>query len=1287
MPIIREFVTDKNGNYVSIIDPKIKSPLNIEGNGAGSNSRGDSNNKIVHVIPENDDVTSLGIFKIVQDLVANDITLANSTNAASEMISEGVFDLNRSTLTQSQENDLAVLYTASIEATPWQNGVAQWDLFTSDDQVTQYYNGINPKYLNTHPAGMTSMQDYLAQLIALKYQNVFSLAFKGIAQNQISVPAIDNPGILFPYNEIVSPYTVTVGSGNLKVFESDKNTDSVYSINQITELTLDPIPQDGKYRRDLIELVFRKGISSQPFLQYTPGETLTDDVTIGWTAAKHTLAAKTLTSSLGTYPLWSILVKDYVDPILGKCLLICSVDQVFEFAGIRSTILYQSQPLYQHTDGVYSPREIKDVGFSDLNGQLLSSDYGESSSSNTQSQVVAGPQCLRSEPESLFLPVPTSVPDINENGDNAFIIPFSLNARYNSYISFNSVEFFQLQLTVLQSYMNSPDTSAGMELNITTIARFYDPIRKTGSLDVPIGGYEADVDYDKIQFNSSLSVFTAITFDNATIDTNGTTGYQISGGKPDKFIPPDIMVVESGTGFGQITSVIGFTDSIVTFNKLEIPLDDTSKVSFYYGASEKPAGYKIADLPAADRTDITAKWLYQYSDRNDRSVLPFNDTTWGYSVKVQLTYNPIGSIGAALLTFPLKIRLNMNQKYLAKISMQQSTSTQFQYAVLPSILMPLHLSTTQQLPWFYTAYYRNAGLYPGKSEDGKEFFKIETLVNGIWYDIEDQTIGAVRSTLQSINGGTQAPYWTPIAWNIDSIGRVAAEYPPNLDTLKYVYVDVLAGKIIFNPNDGPPLASTRITYATDNTVNGKLNSENITHHSHLQNKDYLLKTFIDQQEEVLSYLVNVNMDLHGTLNVAGAASINGVFIVNNTTIINGQTIINDLLTANNGVVVNGGITINGPTVFNGDMTQVNSTTTILSDPIMCLNGQQTVGDGIVGAGVGGIQIGRGTGAPYQILFDEANIDSDIGSELLIGRSDQLQKVLVNDRAGRLTRLILSGANITPNVDGVNHIQITTAAGKQVIGFDTQNGRMAIGEIEPTGLLHITGQPSGPGFAPIKLTASPIILDIPEPGAIEYTGDRLYITQNDAVRRAIIIDGVNSSYKFGNAYYNIGSEITSFDGFNSISASYLTGQLKTAAQPNITSLGPLNAPLINSREFIGNNGNNFRIISQNYGVFFRNDDNRFFIMLTNQNDPMGNWRKLPDGITDDSFPFTIDLNTGLVKMAQGVMINKGLTVGQSLITDTLNVTSTFQAATISATDALVLPTHSSTQIGALWVGSW
>ncbi|MGF6423194.1 hypothetical protein ABIE11_002700 [Lelliottia sp. 489] len=79
---------------------------------------------------------------------------------------------------------------------------------------------------------------------------------------------------------------------------------------------------------------------------------------------------------------------------------------------------------------------------------------------------------------------------------------------------------------------------------------------------------------------------------------------------------------------------------------------------------------------------------------------------------------------------------------------------------------------------------------------------------------------------------------------------------------------------------------------------------------------------------------------------------------------------------------------------------------------------------------------------------------------------------------------------------------------------------------------------------------------------------------------------------------------------------------------------VSGPMKATGEIQSSNANSFRIAYGNYGVFWRNDGNNHYLMLTNSGDQYGGYNNLR--------PFSVSVASGKVSLGHGLSVNGGIT---------------------------------------------
>jgi hypothetical protein len=133
---------------------------------------------------------------------------------------------------------------------------------------------------------------------------------------------------------------------------------------------------------------------------------------------------------------------------------------------------------------------------------------------------------------------------------------------------------------------------------------------------------------------------------------------------------------------------------------------------------------------------------------------------------------------------------------------------------------------------------------------------------------------------------------------------------------------------------------------------------------------------------------------------------------------------------------------------------------------------------------------------------------------------------------------------------------------------------------------------------------------------------------------------------------------------------VTGAATISSTLGVTGATTLASTLSVAGESVSTSANAWRIVSGNYGTFWRNDGANLYLMLTASGDTSGTWT--------DSRPFTVNLATGGVTLGGAVSASGTLgVVGAATLSSTLAVTG---ATTLSSTLAVTGATTLSSTLG-------
>ncbi len=824
------------------------------------------------------EVVSSTLFSLTKDLLANDITLFNKADVASIVFSEGVFDLPRSLLTEDEEIELANLI---------RDKEAGW---------------IHQENLQEYSAAEEyAAENRLNLLLYKKFRCIFL-----IDEETVTLDA--------PYEN--KSHKITVGPGKFKVYEEDIQTDGVYFIENDDPgenpeeggepianppegvFFIDEISNPGYYRRDLISAVFRDTQGSPPYLIYEYGEEREGII------PKHTPQDKTLSETYGTFPLYSILYER-----AGGTTYLRNIDQIFSFSGFQSLVQFTNMIMFPRTGNALGLHSHKDLRPRTSTGDILGIIYGESQTAGDD--PITGPQRLDlSYSDSHYQTILTKYPDLNNPESNKTIFPFILSETYNEYLPYNSVEFSQLELGTDYNYSPATDAEGeGIEINFVTAKRYATTERVSA---IQVTNYEEDTNNSILTIDFPFTNFTLLTFDGIEWENDNVPLISIG----------DIVLIRTGNGRGQIGTIKQLeliedeTKTKITIDgKFYTPIDTAidSSIIFFNVASETRAGFEITQswLDSIDATDA-AEYEDIYKDRGSthtsRSILPYVDGGWDYELKTQIQNAHsddeykifIGEANPGVKTiFPLKLRLNLNQWYFVKPTVARKTGVSPTYNTTTKLLVTKNESSVlNHYPYYNSVYYKNAGLYPGIDLYDEVFFQIYHYCRNEWVDIEtkgteglpeyysSERIDIPSEGFDSDSGIFLPPYWQVQAKNLDPALPIGERRPPErpLDpdpesdrvydptAPGIVYVDTLAGLIMFNTFDKPDLDHTSVTFYTYNTITGNLDTESIIHvvnpTSENRRNITLRSLLLDFQYQI----ENVEAEIVQTINYRGANS-------------------------------------------------------------------------------------------------------------------------------------------------------------------------------------------------------------------------------------------------------------------------------------------------------------------------------------------------------------------------------------------------------------------------------
>jgi len=754
------------------------------------------NPELLHIVPYGNDVDTQSLLKIISELADNDWRINNEIIATNEIISEGVFDIPKSGLTNSQETALAALQ-AIIDG--------GGSLTSEEQEDYDYY-------------------------IKLKYGYRFDLTL-----------------------DETSGIEITVGPGKFKVNEESQS--SVYFVTDVStfsdtetdeELDIPDVQTDGYYRLDLIEVVFRDDETGNaiPRLIYSPGVE-SDEPSPG-----HVVTSRTLTDTYATFPLWSVLVKD---DGTGTLTEVIRITQIFDWVGLRALLNLTNMLMHEKTYGsltYYGVHHYEDIPLRDYNGNILGGEYGEGTViEEVTSDDTAPYYHIEDEPDYIPNPV-QAVPDNFESLKEGSVqnFPFILDSTYNEYISILDVDFTQFSVA-FDKYDDGgsepEEDREGLELHIYTAHPFAteDKLKEFEVITTEYDLSPGDIDGSPALPVTSVAFQIDGDIDELTKICEDDNTYADSSGIP---VAGDFVLVSYGKGLYQVAELLathsktGAIRDVVVTKPFKVFLDDDGgypsppRIMFFRSSTEQLVGNEIKDefdeytdwynaLTSSEKSEIDA--AYPWSAHTGITKMPW-DSEDLVTPDIKKSYNVGGDIltgggspGYRKIDFPAKLSLKLNKWYFIKCQVYQKTDPMDTYEIKPRVVYqnPLHASVQDFdaiTGWYDTIYIKNFGLYDSTDEESRRIVKL----SDDYGDIQDE-YGYRLSQGKPVR-------WRIIATNLDN--EVMAE-PPEMDDedIGTAYFDVIRGKIIFHEDEAP--VNLKITCNIDNVLHGRSDTENLLH--------------------------------------------------------------------------------------------------------------------------------------------------------------------------------------------------------------------------------------------------------------------------------------------------------------------------------------------------------------------------------------------------------------------------------------------------------------------------
>lgn len=597
---------------------------------------GTDDGQLVRAIPYAADITTQGILDMLIDLIENDNSINNEINGINRVICEGIIP------STNYQFDYTFRYTSEADGTIVLTSGHDWSSTSQTFGITIRSNGTNGSLktitLNTNCADAAAVAaaintQFIAQdiddYVEARVDAFNRIYIRGLVETN---PAITNtpnyngfilatgsPDALATLGITAGTYTgnlkentITGGAG--KLHESD----SVYGVYEVTESSVFDSPAVNTlnwYRRDLINIVFKDTANPDlvPYLEYIEGEE-TDSI-----PARHTILAKSVTTTKDTYPLWSVLFRNdagtfkYVEH-----------DRVYNFGGFKETThLIHTQAFEKVLGGFYSSLHDT-VQFTKPDGTPLDLYTGTSAAQYNYTRYEYDLEAIcHLDPSGRIDP---QTPDIQFRADLArgdlLTFPFRMTEILDDYAAATDIELRNLTIAI----DGNKRTEEGLELHVYTAQYFVDAnnFGQASITTVVVDGLYTTLTLDIDVY----ATFTQLTANNKDFES------------PSPFDPPmagDFIYIVAGKGMYEISMItdvaVGDDSHVIKIQTLPITPDTTSKILIFKASTIALVGTDItSDFLSAQTADNQLDYAeqYPYSTHTGISALPYHDATYGY---------------------------------------------------------------------------------------------------------------------------------------------------------------------------------------------------------------------------------------------------------------------------------------------------------------------------------------------------------------------------------------------------------------------------------------------------------------------------------------------------------------------------------------------------------------------------------------------------------------------------------------------------------------------------------
>jgi len=637
--------------------------------------------------------------------------------------------------------------------------------------------------------------------------------------------------------ETVTPTIIRIYSGKLKA--SDQYVESIVEFSPtggFSTITFPPVIKKNWYRRELIQVVFKRTTSQQLPLVERIAEPESKFIT-----PKHTKHDKVYTENERSYPLYSILLKN-TDGVT----TIEDIKQVFDYTGIRSFVLFEDAEMFpdEYTTGLYNIRKFSNPTLCHLDNSMLPFEYAMNSHLMTLNLYdIDGPNYI--VPGTLATIYETVKPESQIpvlNNFSRYTFPIRYDEPLKSELANKDIEL--RQVTVALGTYDSGSEHEGLEVHIHTA----DPYAMLNANN----SYVTQLNLTSIAtLSSQISATLEPGQSGLVVDLN-LRNFTNTIDIQDQFVPgitlpsvlEDFIMVTDGDGEAQMAQISGFAttvggtflNTIIIYNMPAVSLSTNSEITMFKNSTAVLAGATLSiatiGLSTTEINDYKNQYpLWDdsyYKDHQHTGILmiPYSNTGSLYAPYTTIE-EQINTPNKLLNTYykiniPAKVRLKYNRQYFMRIRLLRKSSGSYSTNRPNLVVQEIDYELSSKYNGYYETLFRtNTGGLPGISN------------NITFLNIKD-TYGNLTEYKDERNSHDKPKYYIFMPKDLS----VDLTYPPNSFPIdnpeKYglAYLDIINGKVLF-PADEAPISENDallITYSIENIINGYVNTESIIHY-------------------------------------------------------------------------------------------------------------------------------------------------------------------------------------------------------------------------------------------------------------------------------------------------------------------------------------------------------------------------------------------------------------------------------------------------------------------------